>query len=72
MPSAISATRRVICGLWRYMNASIKSRPDASATSNARRTSAADRLNGFSHSTCLPASRARIDHSMCGALGSEM
>ena len=43
-----------------------------SATSNAFSTSSGCRVNGFSQSTCFPASNARIDHSTCIVFGSEM
>ena len=41
-----------------------------SATANAASTSAGLDDIGFSHSTCLPASSARIDHSQCSVFGS--
>jgi hypothetical protein len=52
------------------MNASARTSPSRSATAKARSTSSGRRDIGFSHSTCLPASRARIDHSTCIELGS--
>ena len=54
------------------MNASERCIPVASAASKARSTSAMCRLNGFSQSTCFPASSARIDHSLCIVFGSGM
>ena len=54
------------------MNASISSRPARSAASNAASASAARRVSGFSHSTCLPASSALIDHGTCSEFGSGM
>ncbi len=54
------------------MNASISRRPVRSATSKASSTSAARRDIGFSQSTCLPASSARIDHSQWSEFGREM
>ena len=41
-----------------------------SAASNASSTSAGCDDIGFSQSTCLPASSARIDHSQCIVFGS--
>ncbi len=52
------------------MNASMSTRPARSAAAKARSAAAAVRASGFSHSTCLPASSARIDHGACRALGS--
>jgi len=37
-----------------------------------RRAPSGSRVSGFSQSTCLPAWRARIDHSTWNAFGSEM
>ena len=54
------------------MNASDRWRPARSAAANAASTSAWWRDIGFSQSTCLPASSARIDHSQCIVFGSEM
>ena len=54
------------------MNASIRIRPARSAASNAPRASSGRRVSGFSQSTCLPASSARIDHGTCSELGSGM
>ena len=54
------------------MNASESTRPVRSAASKAASTSAGCRESGFSHSTCLPASTARIDHSQWSVFGSEM
>jgi hypothetical protein len=54
------------------MNASISTRPERSAASNARSTSAGWRVSGFSLSTCLPASSAWTDHSTCIEFGSPM
>jgi hypothetical protein len=54
------------------MKASISSRPACSAASKASSASAAVRASGFSHSTCLPASSARIDHGTWSEFGSEM
>ncbi len=41
------------------------------AAATAVAASAARRVNGFSHSTCLPASIAAIVHSTCSAFGAE-
>ena len=54
------------------MNASMQIRRRDSAASNTASTSAGLELIGFSQSTCLPASSARIDHSQCIPFGSEM
>ncbi len=54
------------------MNASMQCRPRASATSKTAAISAGSLLIGFSQSTCLPASSARIDHGQCRPFGSEM
>ena len=54
------------------MNASESNRPARSAASNAASTSSGCRENGFSQSTCFPASTALIDHSACIVFGSEM
>ena len=54
------------------MKASDSSRPARSAASNAASISSGWRESGFSQSTCLPASTARIDHSQCIVFGSEM
>jgi hypothetical protein len=71
-PLSTRSFRRAVCGLCRYMNASIRSRPARSAVSNARSTSSGRRLSGFSQRTCFPASNARIDHSTWSELGSEI
>ena len=71
-PSSTSVFSREVCGLWRYMNASLSSRPARSAASKASSTSSTERDIGFSHSTCLPASTDRIDHSQWRLFGSEM
>ena len=47
-------------------------RPARSAASKAAVTSSGFRVNGFSQSTCLPASTDLIDHSVCIVFGSEM
>ena len=52
------------------MNASARTRPARSAASYAASASAGWRVSGFSHSTCLPASSARIDHGTWSELGS--
>ena len=52
------------------MNASASTRPARSAASNAASACSGWRVSGFSHSTCLPASSARIDHSTCSEFGS--
>ncbi len=71
-PSLTSSDSRFVCGLWRYMNASISRRPARSAASNAACTSAVRRLSGFSHSTCFPALSAFTVQSTWSAFGSEM
>ncbi len=71
-PPSTSSFSFAVCGLWRYMKASDRSRPPA----RRRRTHApppqAAGRSGFSQSTCLPASSDRIDHSTCSEFGSEM
>ena len=47
------------------MNPSTTTRPAASAASKQRAASVGPVANGFSHSTCLPASRARTVHWVC-------
>ena len=54
------------------MNASVSTRPAASAASKARSTFSTERASGFSQSTCLPASSACTDQSTCSEFGSEM
>ena len=63
---------RSACGWWRHMNASWRTRPAASAASQATATSSGCRVYGFSHSTCLPAASAAIVHVWCIEFGSEM
>lgn len=48
----------------------MKTTPDAATASRTRRASAASSADGFSASTCLPASAARTFHSACSELGS--
>jgi hypothetical protein len=69
-PSASSERSRRACGWWRHMNPSASTRPARSAASNAALACSGWRVSGFSHSTCLPAWSARIDHSMCSEFGS--
>ncbi len=71
-PPSTSSRTLAVCGWWRYMNASVSTRPLASAAANASSTSAALREYGFSQSTCLPAASARIVHSWCMPFGREM
>ena len=71
-PLLISSISRAVCGEWRHMNASMQSRSCASAVSKTASTSSGCALIGFSQSTCLPASSARLDHSQCNPFGSEM
>ena len=47
-------------------------RPDRSAAADTVSASAAFDVNGFSHSTCLPASIARSVHGACSEFGSGM
>ena len=54
------------------MNASMSTRPAASAASNASSTSAGMRVYGFSQRTCFPAASALSVHSWCMPFGSEM
>ncbi len=44
--------------------------PDAWAATATSAASAAFAVNGFSHSTCLPAAIARSVHGACRELGS--
>ena len=67
--SRTSSRSRCACGWWRHMNASASTRPARSAASNAACASSGRRVSGFSHSTCLPASSARIDHGTCSEFG---
>ncbi len=48
----------------------MKTTPEAATASRTRRASAAFWAEGFSASTCLPASAARTFHSACSAFGS--
>jgi hypothetical protein len=52
------------------MKPSVSTRPARSAAAKAASASAGRRVIGFSHSTCLPASSARTDHSTCREFGS--
>jgi len=56
-------------GWRRYMKASTSTRPVRSAADFISRPSAEDSPIGFSHSTCLPASRAAMVHGACRWLG---
>ena len=72
-PTASAATSSCslrACAWWRHMNASASTRPLRSAASKAASASSGRRVSGFSQSTCLPASSARIDHGTCSELGS--
>ena len=69
-PDCASSFARSHCGCERAMNASPITTPVRSRTSSSWRASAAVRPIGFSHSTCLPASAARIDHGTCRWFGS--
>ena len=71
-PPSTSSRSLAVCGLWRYMKASMRIRPAPSAASKAFSTSAARRLSGFSQRTCFPASSALIDHSTWSEFGREM
>ena len=44
--------------------------PEAAAAAATAAASTAFAVNGFSHSTCLPASMARSVHAACSELGS--
>jgi hypothetical protein len=50
--------------------ASITTRPDPAAAAATEAASVAFDANGFSHSTCLPASMARNVHGACSEFGS--
>ena len=54
------------------MNASPRCRSTAFAVSYSVMVSAADSVNGFSHSTCLPAVNAFSAQAACIAFGSVM
>ncbi len=68
-PSPTSLSSSCVCGWCRHMNASESTSPSRSATSNASSTSSGCGDSGFSQSTCLPASRARMLHSTCMRIG---
>ena len=61
---------RAASGWYRQWKASISTRPARSAASAMRSASSAFEASGFSQSTCLPASRARMVHSQWSPLGS--
>jgi hypothetical protein len=69
-PSAINWRASWVCGCVRHMKPSAQTRPCASAASKQRSASLADQANGFSHSTCFPASSAATVHSVCSETGS--
>ena len=71
-PSATSSAALTICGLYRYMKASLSTSLARWARSKASSTSAGCREYGFSHSTCFPAARARIVQVWCRPFGSGM
>jgi len=56
---------RRVCGWWRHIRASMQTSPCRSATSKDGLDQLGFPLIGFSQSTCLPASSARIVHSTC-------
>ena len=60
---------RRACAWWRHMNASASTSPARSAASKAASASSGRRVSGFSQSTCLPASSARIDHGHVQRVG---
>jgi hypothetical protein len=64
-PSVTSRRARRVWGWWRHMKPSTTTRPAASAVSKQRAASLGLAANGFSHSPCLPAWRARTVHSVC-------
>ena len=68
-PSRTSASTFAVCGWARYMNASIRKRLWKAAVSTIAITSGWLTPSGFSHSTALPASNARIDHCACCGCG---
>jgi|HubBroStandDraft_1064217.scaffolds.fasta_scaffold20946_4 hypothetical protein len=70
-PCTISSIRSA-SGWYRQWNASMTTSPLRSAASATRVASAALAVKGFSHSTCLPASRARRVHMACSEFGSGM
>ena len=64
-PSRMSRRTSSHCGCVRTMNASAIVTPLRSRASTSARASAALSAIGFSQSTCLPASAARIVHGTC-------
>jgi hypothetical protein len=64
-PPATSSRARMVWGWWRYIRPSTQWWPAASAASKQRAASSALVANGFSQSTCLPASSALTVHSVC-------
>ena len=71
-PPATSSWTAWVCGWCRYMNASATWTRAAAAAAAIRSTSATVSASGFSQSTCLPASAARMAHSACRWFGSGM
>ena len=74
-PIAPSATRALIRSNWAWNGnekASQSRVPVWRAAASTRSVSGSVPHSGFSHSTGLPASSARIVHSACSALGSGM
>ena len=71
-PSRISSTSFAVCGLQRYMKASIRKTSLRRAASTTVIVSGAFIVMGFSHRMCLPASAARTAHFACIGCGGEM
>src|SRR5579871_3904298 len=74
-PMAPPATRSLTWAIWRWngkTNASQSGVPVCRAASSTRTVSRRSPHSGFSHSTGLPAARARSVHSACSELGSGM
>ena len=71
-PERISSRVRNHCGWVFTMNASPIFTPVRSRTASSVFASATDKLSGFSHRTCFPASAALIDHGTCKWFGSGM
>ncbi len=68
-PPAMIASILAASAWYRQWNASMATSPVRAATSATRRASSSLAVNGFSQSTCLPASSARIVHAAWMELG---
>ena len=70
VPASRISRRRRASGWYRQWNASITTSPVRSATAATASASAAFAVNGFSQSTCFPASSAAIVQCPCRPFGS--